>query len=181
MKFVYNCKGERMSRAKTYNINKKIVDEIREANLLTQEDVANMICESQQTIAKYKWTASTIENFCKVFKCEPCEIVLSDENEMRKDFPHLYNWLVNYREECKKETLEDNGINHLLIEYIKSQGYSVDFLDFDKTTVLSEAQLRSFGTMIPYIRIYNQESSIIYTLNEFTKKEAKINSFLLPN
>ena len=72
-----------MSRAKTYNINKKIVDEIREANLLTQEDVANMICESQQTIAKYKWTASTIENFCKVFKCEPCEIVLSDENEMK--------------------------------------------------------------------------------------------------
>ncbi len=60
------------------------VDEIREANLLTQEDVANMICESQQTIAKYKWTASTIENFCKVFKCEPCEIVLSDENEMKK-------------------------------------------------------------------------------------------------
>ena len=45
MKFVYNCKGERMSRAKTYNINKKIVDEIREANLLTQEDVANMIKE----------------------------------------------------------------------------------------------------------------------------------------
>ena len=82
MKFVYNCKGERMSRAKTYNINKKIVDEIREANLLTQEDVANMICESQQTIAKYKWTASTIENFYVVFNgfnhlfCEWCDVAI---------------------------------------------------------------------------------------------------------
>lgn len=170
-----------MSRARKYKIDKKTVDEIRTAHNLTQEQLGNIIGESQQTIAKYEWTAPTIENFCKEFICEPSKIVLSYESEMKNEFLHLYNWLLSYREQCKIEVLNDNGINNYLIKYLESKGYTIEYLDFDKSTIISDIRIRSSGTIIPYIRIHNKHFSTIYSQNDFAEKESQFINLLLSN
>lgn len=160
-----------MSKQKTYKIKKDTVMEILKAKNLTQRELGEMVFESQQTIAKFKWTEETIKNVCKNLELLPCEILVpSTWDELKTESPHIHEWFTKYLKELEKEYIEENGINSNLISFIEALGYKIHYLNCIKIPF----EKIKIGDLIGYIRLEKENRIKEYSIKEFTNLQNTI-------